>query len=170
MKLTTALAVLAVLSLTACKTTQRQPLTFNMTAEQLEQATPLTLCTDNETYILPDVQTTIKNRKINCEATLTRAYTGIASGLSNSDLCQTWMSSRDNLASKVVRKEVKSRNIDCPSIVAAQAQVDSVAAMEASNRQARAHAIQQSIQNQQAINAANRPRYSSCNAYGCTTY
>lgn len=159
-----------VFTLSACITTQDQPLTLNMTPEQLAEAEPLALCSDSKNYVLPEVDKVIKTRKINCKKVLTSAITNIAKNSNNVDVCNVWMNTNDPMERSIFQKEQKNRKLDCGSILAAKAQQDSLEEIRRANDIAASQAIQQSIQNQQAINAMNRPRQTTCFGYSCTTY
>lgn len=162
--------LVTILCLSACKTTQQQPLTLGLSPEQLQEAPAVALCLDNTNYVLPEVESVIKKRKINCNSELRKAYIIQAKKYNNADACQSWMFTEDPIARDVMNKEIKSRSLDCGQILTAKAQQDAVIAQEAANRQAAWNAINQSIQNQNAINAMNRPRTTTCYGYSCTTY
>lgn len=162
--------LIAILCLSACKTTQQQPFTVGLNPDQIHEAPALALCFDSSNYIIPEVESAIKKRKINCNSELRKAYIVQAKKYNNVDACQSWMVTEDPIARDVINKEINSRRLDCGPILTAKAQQDAVLAQEAANRQAAWNAINQSIQNQNAINAMNRPRTTTCYGYGCTTY
>lgn len=163
------MSIVSTILMTGCQTTNR-PLTFNMTPEQLQKTSAISLCLDSSKYDLPNVEEEIKNRKLNCNKEIYNSSANIALNLPHAELCDGWINGTLKPAVKAFDKEIKKRKINCTEILTIKAQQDSVAAMEAANRQATWNAINQSIQNQQAINAMNRPRYTNCTSFGCTTY
>lgn len=141
MKKLTMMILMLTCCLGACRTSNKMPLTYTMTPEQVANADPLVLCLDQEKYVVPNVDEAIKQRNINCKSVLTVAYTRIVESQSNYQLCDGNYNSTDALARSVGDREIKKRGIDCSSVLIAKAQND-----------------------------MNRPRYTTCNMYGCTTY
>lgn len=164
------LIIFSVLFISACQSTQNQPLTFGMSGEQIAKMPPVPLCMDHSNYEIEAVDQTIKNRKINCNKVMTEAYTDIASNANNVDVCSVWMNSTDQTARKAFTNEKAKRKLDCESILSVKAQQDAIASQERARKQAAWAAMNQSLQNQQAINAMNRPRSTYCNGFSCTTY
>lgn len=141
---------------------------------ELEVREPKSLCQtafiyDDKPYGIEALSVS-KKRKINCAPFFSQFSEQVVNSSNVASLCQLWSANTGPNELRIkVRKEVKARSADCPSMLAALAQQQQAIAQQeqaaAANRAAFA-ALQANIQNN--INA-NRPRtcYGGYNSVTC---
>lgn len=88
-----------------------------------EISTPEELCTATQTAIVESelniIQSVINKKKVNCSP----YHAAVVKNLSMPELCTLWSTgSRIQEITEVARKEVKSRQVDCPAVLSSMAQ------------------------------------------------
>jgi hypothetical protein len=108
-----------------------------MTPDEIRQTSPISLCLDNERFVLPAVESEVQRRGLNCNKVIYDNYSDLSQGLSHVELCEGWINQKIKPAVRAFETEIKKRAIDCNSILLIQAQRDNTRALERASRDAR---------------------------------